>query len=163
MLKTAGKSIAVVLTLGITATAWAAAALPGSDPQVRALEENRSQAEQQAQVTAPEEAGKVQGGQKFMLTSFDFTGQEAIDTAILTDLTKDYTGREISVSELQQAADVITEYCRSQGYTVATAFLPQQDIQKGVQLLQKAGDHSQAKEELKHYKKTFFGGKWVRR
>lgn len=74
MLKTAGKSIAVVLSLGITATAWAAAALPGSDPQVRALEENRSQAEQQAQVTAPEEAGKVQGEQKFMLTSFDFTG-----------------------------------------------------------------------------------------
>ena len=132
MLKTAGKSIAVVLTLGITATAWAAAALPGSDPQVRALEENRSQAEQQAQVTAPEEAGKVQGEQKFMLTSFNFTGQEAIDPAIFTDLTKDYTGREISVSELQQAADVITEYCRSQGYTVATAFLPQQDIQNGV-------------------------------
>ena len=132
MLKTAGKSIAVVLTLGITATAWAAAALPGSDPQVRALEENRSQAEQQAQVTAPEEAGKVQGEQKFMLTSFNFTGQEAIDPAIFTDLTKDYTGREISVSELQQAADVITDYCRSQGYTVATAFLPQQDIQNGV-------------------------------
>ena len=37
-----------------------------------------------------------------------------------------------NVSELQQAADVITEYCRSQGYTVATAFLPQQDIQNGV-------------------------------
>ncbi|MCD8359845.1 MAG: hypothetical protein LUC29_03170 [Acidaminococcaceae bacterium] len=118
--------------MGITATAWAAAALPGSDPQVRALEENRSQAEQQAQVTAPAETDKVQGEQKFMLTSFDFTGQEAIDPEIFADLTKDYTGREISVSELQQAADVITEYCRSQGYTVATAFLPQQDIQNGV-------------------------------
>lgn len=44
MLKLAGKSMAVALTLGMTSTVWAAAALPGSDPQVRALEQNRSQA-----------------------------------------------------------------------------------------------------------------------
>lgn len=37
------------------------------------------------------------------------------------------------------------------------------DIAKGVAYLQKAGNHSQAKEELSHYKKTFFGGRWVRR
>ena len=49
MLKLAGKSMAVALTLGMTSTVWAAAALPGSDPQVRALEQNRSQAEQQAE------------------------------------------------------------------------------------------------------------------
>lgn len=49
------------------------------------------------------------------------------------------------------------------GYLYANGLGGPQDIQKGVQLLQKAGDHSQAKEELKHYKKTFFGGKWVRR
>ena len=33
---------------------------------------------------------------------------------------------------------------------------------KAVELLQKAGDHREAKEELRHYKKTLFG-KWVRR
>ena len=38
----------------------------------------------------------------------------------------------------------------------------QEDIPKGVEYLQKAGDFSKAKEELLHYKKTFFG-KWVRR
>lgn len=36
------------------------------------------------------------------------------------------------------------------------------DIAKGVEYLQKAGDEPDAKEELRHYKKTFFG-KWVRR
>lgn len=36
------------------------------------------------------------------------------------------------------------------------------DIPKGVAYLQKAGDLPEAKEELRHYKKTFFG-KWVRR
>lgn len=36
------------------------------------------------------------------------------------------------------------------------------DIAKGVEYLQKAGNVPEAKEELKHYKKTLFG-KWVRR
>ena len=36
------------------------------------------------------------------------------------------------------------------------------DIKKAVELLQKAGDHREAKEELLHYRKTLFG-KWVRR
>lgn len=36
------------------------------------------------------------------------------------------------------------------------------DIAKGVEYLRKAGDHADAKEELRHYKKTLFG-KWVRR
>ena len=38
-----------------------------------------------------------------------------------------------------------------------------EDIAKGVDYLQKAGELAEAREELKHYKKTFFGGKWVRR
>lgn len=39
-----------------------------------------------------------------------------------------------------------------------------QDIPKAVAYLQKAGNHTEAKEELKHYKKTLFGfGQWVRR
>lgn len=38
-----------------------------------------------------------------------------------------------------------------------------EDIAKGVELLQRAGDYPPAQRELKHYKKSFFGGKWVRR
>lgn len=124
--------MAVALTLGMTSTVWAAAALPGSDPQVRALEQNRSQAEQQAEVYSTAADSKVQGEQTFMLSCFKFTGQDKIDTTVFAELTKDYMGRDITISELQQAADLVTDYCRNQGYTVATAFLPQQDIQNGV-------------------------------
>ena len=46
-------------------------------------------------------------------------------------------------------------YCNGLGVT--------ENIPKGVEYLQKAGEYAPAKEELKHYKKTFFGGKWVRR
>ena len=49
------------------------------------------------------------------------------------------------------------------GYLYARGLGGPEDIAKGVALLQRAGDHADAKEELKHYKKTFFGGKWVRR
>lgn len=49
------------------------------------------------------------------------------------------------------------------GYLYARGLGGPEDIAKGVAYLQKAGEHAKAKEELKHYKKTFFGGKWVRR
>ena len=38
-----------------------------------------------------------------------------------------------------------------------------EDIARGVAYLQKAGNYQLAKEELLRYKKTLFGGRWVRR
>ena len=38
-----------------------------------------------------------------------------------------------------------------------------EDIKKGVEFLQKSGNRQDAKAELAKYKKTLFGGKWVRR
>ena len=49
------------------------------------------------------------------------------------------------------------------GYLYARGLGGPEDIPKGVEYLQKAGDHADARKELKNYKKTFFGGKWVRR
>ena len=48
------------------------------------------------------------------------------------------------------------------GYLYARGLGGPEDIAKGVEYLQKAGDHAEAKEELRHYKKTLFS-KWVRR
>ena len=48
------------------------------------------------------------------------------------------------------------------GYLYARGLGGPEDIPKGVEYLQKAGDHAEAREELRRYKKTFFG-KWVRR
>lgn len=58
-------------------------------------------------------------------------GQQEIDTAALTELTQGYLGQEVTVAELEQAAAAVTDYCRQLGYTVATAVLPQQNIQDG--------------------------------
>ncbi len=48
------------------------------------------------------------------------------------------------------------------GFIFARGLGVPEDIKKGVEYLQKAGNFDKAKEELLHYKKTFFG-KWVRR
>ena len=40
--------------------------------------------------------------------------------------------REVDFNEVQQAVDKVTMYLRGQGYAVATAFLPQQEISGGV-------------------------------
>lgn len=50
-----GKGITVVLTLGITASVWAAPSLPGSSADVRALEQNRGARQQQTDLQQPEQ------------------------------------------------------------------------------------------------------------
>ena len=128
-----GKGITVVLTLGITASVCAAPSLPGSSADVRALEQNRGVGQQQTDLQQPEQqkAAEETLPQKLLLRQFVFTGQQEIDTAALTELTQGYLGQEVTVAELEQAAAAVTDYCRQLGYTVATAVLPQQNIQDG--------------------------------
>ena len=48
------------------------------------------------------------------------------------------------------------------GYIYGRGLAVPMDIPKAVSYLHKAGEYEQAKEELRHYKKTLFGN-WVRR
>lgn len=133
MLNLMGKGITVVLTLGISASVCSAPSLPGSSADVRALEQNRGVGQQQTDLQQPEQqkAAEETLPQKLLLRQFVFTGQQEIDTAALTEVTQGYLGQEVTVAELEQAAAAVTDYCRQLGYTVATAVLPQQNIQDG--------------------------------
>ena len=95
---------------------------------VRALEQNRGARQQQTDLQQPEQqkAAEETLPQKLLLRQFVFTGQQEIDPAALTEATQGYLGQEVTVTELEQAAAAVTDYCRQQGYTVATAVLPQQ-------------------------------------
>ena len=55
-----------------------------------------------------------------------FTNEE------LLDLVKDLVGKELSMQDLQQAADRITNHYRSNGYFLARAVLQKQDITEGI-------------------------------
>lgn len=134
LLKIVEKGIVMALTLGVTASVWAAPSLPGSNADVRALEQNRGGGQQQTDLQQAETvpAQTEQLPQKLLLQKFVFTGQSEIAVATLEELTQGYLGQELTVTELEQAAAKITDYCRQQGYTVATAVIPQQNIRDGV-------------------------------
>ncbi|MCD8361211.1 MAG: hypothetical protein LUC29_10545 [Acidaminococcaceae bacterium] len=116
------KSLGLMLACVCYTTAYAAPALPGSDSELRALEQNREQTVRQAVIEDAGTVAKVQGKDQFTLQGFTFTGQEIIDTAIFAELIQTYIGQTVTLSDLQNAADKITAYCRQQGYAVAVAF-----------------------------------------
>ena len=129
-----GKGIIAALTLGVAASALVAPSLPGSNAEVRALEKNRGGGEQQTFLQR-EDTGDIETEtltQKILLQKFLFTGQKKIAVAELEKLTQGYLGKELMVEELEQAAAEVSNYCRQQGYTVATAVIPQQSIQNGI-------------------------------
>ncbi len=63
---------------------------------------------------------------------FAFTGNDSIATNDLRPLLSSLEGRNLSLTQLQFAADLITQHYRSQGYFIARAILPPQDIVDGV-------------------------------
>ena len=123
--------LSLVLLLSCT-TASAAAVLPNSSGDLRALEENRAQQEKTAVLTKEEANQEVSGSRKFYLEKFVFTSADELPQDELAALVQSYGRREVDFNEVQQAVDKATMYLRGQGYAVATAFLPQQEISGGV-------------------------------
>lgn len=115
------------------ATAAAAPALPSTNSDLRALEQNKAQTPPQAELTNVQTKGdKLVGEQSFVADSISFTSPDNINTAVYEPLVSGYVGQQLTLSQLQQAADKVTAYLRGQGYTVATAFIPPQQIKDGV-------------------------------
>ncbi|WP_321958995.1 ShlB/FhaC/HecB family hemolysin secretion/activation protein [Burkholderia cenocepacia] len=71
-------------------------------------------------------------GPRVTVHAFDIEGNAIFATAQLKLPLADLIGRDLGFGELQQAADRITAYYRAQGYLLARAYLPHQDIDGGV-------------------------------
>ena len=125
------KILSLVMVLSCT-TASAAAVLPNSSGDLRALEENRAQQEKTAVLTKEEANQEVSGNRKFYLEKFVFTSTDELPQDELAEMVQSKCRREVDFNEVQQAVDKVTMYLRGQGYAVATAFLPQQEISGGV-------------------------------
>lgn len=59
------------------------------------------------------------------------------DTTAFTDerllaLLEDYINKQLSLSDLQQAAHIITNFYQQHGYFLAQAYLPKQDVTEGI-------------------------------
>lgn len=65
---------------------------------------------------------------KVLVKSYRITGQELFSQDQLLPLLAAFANREVTFNELQQAAESITQYFRSQGYLMAQAYIPAQEI-----------------------------------
>ena len=64
--------------------------------------------------------------------SFIFTGNRVIDKEELEETVASYCGRDLTITELNAAADKITALYRDNGYIISHAYIPPQIVDNGV-------------------------------
>lgn len=69
---------------------------------------------------------------KVMVNNFKLSGNTVFKTQKLLDLIKSYEGKQLSLGELKEIASIITKYYRDNGYFVARAYIPAQELTGGV-------------------------------
>lgn len=67
--------------------------------------------------------------------SFTITGNQEVPTATLQNLLAGLAGTQQTLGQLNEAARRITAYYRSQGFAVARAYLPAQDVTDGTVII----------------------------
>lgn len=75
---------------------------------------------------------KAPDSARFLVKGFRITRNTAFSESELLLLLKDFVGKELSLEDLQRAADVITRYYRDRRYFVARAYVPAQEIRDGI-------------------------------
>jgi len=68
---------------------------------------------------------------KVNVKGYRLVGQDIFSQEALLPLLASYSNRELSFADLQQAAAAVTAYFRSQGYLMAQAYLPAQEMADG--------------------------------
>lgn len=81
--------------------------------------------------TAPVHGATLAGDQRVLVRGFVLKGVSAVPETALQALLQPYTGRELSFAELSAAAAAVSNYYRGQGYFLASATLPAQDLGAG--------------------------------
>lgn len=71
-------------------------------------------------------------GPRLQVNGFTLEGNSALGSEELLGLLADLPGKELSVGQLQAAANRLTRRYREQGYPLARAYLPAQEIEVGV-------------------------------
>lgn len=77
-------------------------------------------------------SGEAAAGPAVRVLEFHFEGNHAVDAATLQPLLADLTGTALRFPDLRAAADRVTAYYHDQGYVLARAYLPPQDIDAGI-------------------------------
>ncbi|AFV97033.1 MULTISPECIES: ShlB/FhaC/HecB family hemolysin secretion/activation protein [unclassified Sulfuricurvum] len=71
-------------------------------------------------------------GKTVRVKAFKITGAVHMDVNKLQSLIASYTGKELTFVQLQEVASIITKAYRDEGYFVARAYIPVQNMQEGM-------------------------------
>lgn len=120
------------------ASAYAAAPnIPDAGQAIRILEPtNRYQPSDfnvnlQAPGSTDAKAPVKPGGAAIAVSQFELSGNSAIPTDVLNKLMENSAGKELTMTEIQNVADVISNYYHREGFFLAKAYLPRQEITDG--------------------------------
>jgi hemolysin activation/secretion protein len=69
---------------------------------------------------------------RFKVAGFRFTGVSAFQEQKIADLLKDYAGQDLTFDQMKDAAALVEEFYRKEGYFLARAFVPQQSTKEGI-------------------------------
>lgn len=87
-----------------------------------------------AEIEKPEEKAPQAAeprGPRVLVKKFRITGNTVIKTEKLEALAQPDEGKQLNLEQLRAVATRITEYYRDQGYLLAYAYLPPQDVREG--------------------------------
>ncbi|MFT4581061.1 MAG: hemolysin activation/secretion protein [Gammaproteobacteria bacterium] len=76
-------------------------------------------------------SGIAAGGRQIPINKFDITGNSVISAQELQSVVSPFEGRALSLFEIYEVADVLTQYYRDSGYSVASVTVPEQKISSG--------------------------------
>lgn len=69
-------------------------------------------------------------GVKIKVSSFIIEGNTIFTSEVLNTILSSYINKELTISQLKEAASIITKYYRDKGYFVARAYVPAQELKK---------------------------------
>ncbi len=75
---------------------------------------------------------ELKDGRKIIVKKFNIVGNLKVSTSEIEKVTKEYEGKEITISELKFIADKITEIYWNKGYVTSFAYIPAQKVIDGV-------------------------------
>jgi hemolysin activation/secretion protein len=131
--------LVVVFIVGSTLSAFAADPTPppNSGTILNSIEQKQPPAQPKNNVNI-EVSGQQQAapepsvGPRMKVNGFHITGQSIYSEDKLQALVKDAVGKELTLGEQKEVAGRITQYFRNQGFVVATAYIPVQEIRDGI-------------------------------
>lgn len=127
--------VLIILALSFTLPAIAAAAgLPNAGTTQHEIEKQFQEQQPQPGAPAPTPLSPPPAapeGVKVLVKDFRITGEKIFTENQLKSLLAGFIGKELTINELERAAQTIEEFYRSKGFIVRV-YLPQQEIKEGV-------------------------------